>query len=217
VLSRGDAHFGDGAARDMTVKSEPRFFKTQAQWRAWLEKNHATKDELQVGLYRNHAAHLGVTYKQALDEALCFGWIDAVRHSIDADHWTIRFTPRKKSSIWSKVNLKRAQELLDEGLMHEAGKRAFLERNPKRQGLYSFENQPQSLTPELEQKLRANKKAWAFFAAEPPWYQRTCTFWVMSAKKDETRARRFAELLADSASGVRIKLTRYGPAKKAKA
>jgi uncharacterized protein YdeI (YjbR/CyaY-like superfamily) len=182
---------------------EPRFFASQEAWRAWLAANHAKSDELLVGFHKVATGKGGLTYKQALDEALAFGWIDAVRGGGD-DHWTIRFTPRRAKSIWSQVNIKRVGQLTKLGRMHPAGIRTFAERDEKRTNRYSFENRDAKLTPEDEKAFRADKKAWAWFEAAAPSYRRPAIWWVVSAKKDETRARRLATLIRDSAAGKRI-------------
>jgi uncharacterized protein YdeI (YjbR/CyaY-like superfamily) len=178
-------------------------FRTQGQFRAWLEKNHATAKELVLRCFKTHAKHRGIGYKEGLDEALCFGWIDGVRRSLDEDSFTVRFSPRKAKSLWSKVNIKRATELEAEGRMHAAGLAAFRARTGTAQAPYSFENKSIALDPAAEKKFRANKRAWEFFQAQPPWYRRTCIFWVMSAKREETRAARLARLIEVCAKGMR--------------
>ena len=177
-------------------------FRSSARFRAWLARNHARRTELLVSCAKAGAGS-GLTYKQALDEALCFGWIDGVRRSIDETCFSVRFTPRKPRSYWSAVNVRRARELEAEGRMHAAGLAAFrgrVERPPR----YSFESPAPVLAPELARRFRAEKRAWSDFQARPTWYRRTSTFWVMSAKKPETRARRFELLLACSRKGVTI-------------
>ncbi len=178
----------------------PKFFKTPADWRKWLERNHDKAEELWVGFYKKDSGKPSITWPESVDGALCFGWIDGVRKSIDEVSYMIRFTPRKPSSIWSAINLKRVEELTKLGLMHAAGLKVFQARDLKKSGRYSFEQEkPQKLDEAYEKKLRANKKAWAFFQAQPPWYQRTSSFWIMSAKQEETRLRRLAILIDDSA------------------
>jgi len=188
---------------------EPTSFRSSAQFRAWLSKHHAQKTELLLSCAKVGAGK-GLTYKQALDEALCFGWIDGVRRSIDETCFSVRFTPRKPKSYWSAVNIRRARELEAEGRMHAAGLAAFrgrVEREPK----YSFESPSRAFAPELERRFRARKRAWADFQARPPWYRRTSTFWVMHAKLPETRARRFALLLECSQKGVTIPMLTRKP------
>jgi uncharacterized protein YdeI (YjbR/CyaY-like superfamily) len=187
----------------MPVK--PTFFATPEKLRAWLEAHHATKKELLVGFYKKGSGKKSITWPESVDEALCFGWIDGVRHRIDDDAYTIRFTPRKRTSIWSAVNVARVAALTKLGKMTPAGLDAFAARTPERTGVYAFErNEAAKLTPEQEKKLRANRKAAAFFDAQPPGYRRVATHWVISAKREETRERRLATLIADCAAGRKI-------------
>ncbi len=188
-----------------TSRVKPRYFRSAAEFRKWLEKNHDKVDELWLGIYKKGASKKGITYKEAVDVALCFGWIDGLSKSIDDEHYMQRFTPRRAKSVWSAVNIKRAKELIDQGLMHPAGEKAFKERDPSKTGLYSFENQEQKLPPAFEKRFRAKKKAWEFFEAQPPGYRRAAIWWVISAKKDETKERRLGTLIEDSAAGRRIK------------
>lgn len=181
-----------------------KFFATPAALRTWLEKNHGKAHELWVGFYKKSSGKPSITWPEAVDQLLCFGWIDGVRKSVDDESYTIRVTPRKPRSVWSAINLKRVEELTKMGLMHPAGLAVFQARDPKKSGLYSFENRPQKLAPKYEKKLRANKKAWEFFQAQPPWYRRTASWWVSNAKKEETRLKRLATLIADSAQGKTI-------------
>ena len=201
-----------------TTKSrvEPLFFASAAEFGRWLKKNHAKESELLVGYCKVGSAKPSMSWAESVDQALCFGWIDGVRRSLGEDAYTIRFTPRKPTSIWSAVNVARVAELTKLGKMRPAGERAFAARTPERTGVYSFERAAAAkLTPAQEKRLRSNRKAAAFFDAQAPWYRRTAIHWVISAKKEETRERRMAELIADSAAGRTIKpLTRPG-AKKA--
>src|SRR5579864_4374383 len=187
----------------------PRFFKSAVDFRAWLKKNHATASELLIGLYKKELQR-GITYPEALDEALSFGWIDGVRKQITANAYTIRFTPRKRGSIWSQVNIRRVQELIASGRMSEPGLRAFQERDQAKARLYSYEREQAKLDRVLEAILRANEKAASFFDAQPPGYKRTAIFWVMSAKKEETRVRRMERLIERSAKGARIDMLSPG-------
>src|SRR6266487_3449043 len=171
-----------------------RFFNSPSDFRQWLEKNHDKASELWLGFYKKSAGKTGITYAEALDEALCFGWIDGVRKSIDDISYMIRFTPRKSRSIWSLVNTKRAEELRKLGRMKQSGLAAFQQRDPRRTGVYSFERAASKLGPVYEKKFRANKDAWDFFQNQPPGYRRLASFWVASAKKEETRLRRLAQL-----------------------
>jgi uncharacterized protein YdeI (YjbR/CyaY-like superfamily) len=177
-----------------------RAFAGPAEFRAWLAKNHATATELFVRCSKAHVA-LGLTYRQALDEALCVGWIDGVRHGVDAVSFSVRFTPRKPRSAWSTINIKRFQQLQAEKRVKPAGLRAF-EAGVKSH--YSFESRPRVLAPAYLRSFRSNKRAWAFFEAQPPWYRRSCSFWVMSAKQPATRKRRLAELISRSERGEGI-------------
>lgn len=184
------------------------FFATPADFRRWLEKNHDEAPELLVGFYKKGSGKPSITWPESVDEALCFGWIDGVRRRIDDESYSIRFSPRRVRSIWSNVNTKRVAELTKQGRMHPSGVEAFKLRDPKRSGIYSFEQREkdQKLGAAYAAKFRANKKAWAFFQAQPPGYQRLASLWVMSAKQDETRTRRLAVLIDDSAAGRRIGL-----------
>ena len=183
-----------------------KFFATPARWRAWLEKNHDKKTELLVGFYKRGTKKPSLTWPESVDEALCFGWIDGVRKSLGDEAYTIRFTPRKKTSIWSAVNVSRVAALEKAGKMHASGRAAFAHRTEARTGVYSFERQSAAkLTPAQEKKLRANAKASKWFDAQAPWYKRGALHWVTSAKREETREKRLAELIADCAAGQRIK------------
>lgn len=184
---------------------KPTFFQSAVDLRAWLDQHHAADRELLVGFYKKESGR-GITYPEALDEALSFGWIDGVRKRIDAEAYTIRFTPRKPGSIWSAVNIRRVHELTSQGLMKPSGLRVFQERDERKTRQYSYERDHARLAPALDATLRANRKASSFFDAQPPGYRKVVTHWVMSAKKEETRARRFAVLLERSASGARIDL-----------
>jgi uncharacterized protein YdeI (YjbR/CyaY-like superfamily) len=183
------------------MTSRPKGFSGPAEFRAWLAKNHATATELFLRCAKVQAARRGVTYRQALDEALCIGWIDGVRHSVDATSFSVRFTPRKPKSAWSTVNIKRFLELQSEGRVRPAGRKAFEARVENQ---YSFESRPQALASAYLRRFRSHRRAWAFFEAQPPWYRRTCSFWVMSAKLPETRERRLALLVARSQRGEGI-------------
>jgi uncharacterized protein YdeI (YjbR/CyaY-like superfamily) len=178
--------------------STPRAFRGPGEFRSWLAKEKARTTELLVRCFKTHAAGDGLTYRQALDEALCFGWIDGVRRSVDDRSFSVRFSPRKAKSKWSTVNIKRMRELLAAGRVRPPGKAAFDVRVKSR---YSFESRPQGLPPSFRKAFQARPRAWRFFEAQPRWYRRTSAFWVMSAKKPETRDRRFGALVADSEAG----------------
>jgi uncharacterized protein YdeI (YjbR/CyaY-like superfamily) len=183
---------------------KPKFFSSSAQFRQWLEENHDRATELLVGFHKKSSARKSVTYNEALDEALCFGWIDGVRKNLNETSYTIRFTPRKARSIWSNVNVNHVERLIKEKRMHAAGLEAYARRDPKLTGIYAFENRPKELAPEYEKTFRANKIAWKFFEEQPPGYKHLAIFFVMGAKKEETRTKRLQRLIESSANGVRI-------------
>jgi uncharacterized protein YdeI (YjbR/CyaY-like superfamily) len=185
---------------------KPIFFATQAELRKWFNKNHKTAEELLLGYYKVGSGQPSVTWPQSVDEALCFGWIDGVRRSIDAESYTIRFTPRRTRSIWSAVNIKRAGELKELGLMKPAGLKAFEGRDPQRAQLYSSEQRTVAWPPALEKQFKRNKAAWEFFGKQPPSYRKTIGWWVVSAKKEETQQKRLARLTEASAASQRIDL-----------
>jgi uncharacterized protein YdeI (YjbR/CyaY-like superfamily) len=196
----------------VNTPSDITFFATPAVFRAWLRKHHARSRELWVGFHKRVTGKPSITWPESVDAALCFGWIDGVRLSIDETSYTIRFTPRKPTSTWSAINIKRVEELTRRGLMQPAGVSAFEARSEAKSAIYAYEQRHAAkLTAEQERRFRANKRAWAFFEAQPPWYRRTATWWVVSAKRADTRARRLDTLIEDSAAGRTIKhLTRPG-------
>jgi len=183
---------------------KPRFFATPAELRRFLRAHHASSQEQWIGFYKRASGRPSVTYKQALDEALCHGWIDGVRKSLDAERWMIRFSPRRPRSFWSQVNLKRMAELLAAGQVSAAGKRVYEARERRPRTGYSYENRPKRLAPAREKAFRAEAAAWAFFAAQAPSYQRAAFFWIEGAAKDETKARRLASLIEVSRRGERL-------------
>src|SRR5688572_18622378 len=194
------------AAPKQTSKA-PKFFKTPAELRRWLEKNHDKEDELLVGLYKKGSGKTSIDWPQVVEEVLCFGWIDGVRRSLDDESYVNRITPRRKGSNWSAINIAKVQELIAQGRMTPAGLAAFEARSADKEAPYSYENRDQAkLDAAAERKLKANKAAWEFFQSRPPWYRRTATFWVVSAKREETRQRRLEQLIADSAAGRLIGL-----------
>jgi uncharacterized protein YdeI (YjbR/CyaY-like superfamily) len=181
-----------------------RFFSSASSFHNWLKKNHDQVAELWVGFHKKTSGKKSITYPEALDEALCFGWIDGLRKTIDESSYTIRFTPRKAKSTWSVVNTKRATQLSKLGLMQPAGLEAFALRDPKRSGIYSFETAPRELSALYKTRFRANKKAWEYFQQQPPGYQRVACYWVMSAKREETQMRRLDQLVSESGNGRRL-------------
>jgi uncharacterized protein YdeI (YjbR/CyaY-like superfamily) len=183
---------------------KPVFFRSGEEFRSWLERNHDRTNEVQVGFHKKGAGRTGITYQEAVDEALCFGWIDGVRNRIDETRYMNRFTPRKPQSMWSLKNTRRVEELKKLGRMNPAGLRVFEERDRAGSGLYSFEQGSAKLGGDQEQRFRANRKAWTFWEAQPPGYRKTATWWVISAKRPETRARRLERLIEDSANGRRV-------------
>jgi uncharacterized protein YdeI (YjbR/CyaY-like superfamily) len=191
----------------MVADVEPRnviFFSSPAELRDWLAGNGDLESELWVGLYRKASGRQSLTWAQVVDQALCFGWIDGIRKRIDADSFTNRLTPRRRGSTWSAVNIRRFGELRAEGLVLPAGLRAFEARDPAKSALYSYEQRNPELDPASLARLRSNDAAWQFWQAQPTSYRRPATWWIVSAKKDETRQRRLETLIEDSAAGRRI-------------
>ncbi len=185
-----------------------RFFRDENAFRSWLQNNHVTAIEIVVGFRKKESGKPSITYPEARDQALCFGWIDGVRRSLDNVSYTVRFTPRKPRSIWSNVNIARVEALRKAGQMTPAGETAFASRDEKRSGIYAFENRSKTFEPVQLKQFQSNKRAWDFFQSQAPWYRRTATYYVISAKKQETRQKRLAQLIADSAAGLRIKQLR---------
>ena len=181
----------------------PRYFKSGAEFRRWLDKHHDAARELWVGFYNKASGKGGLTYPEAVDEALCFGWIDGVKKRVDESSYVHRFTPRTRDSYWSAVNTKRLGQLLESGVVAPAGREAFERRDRKKTEKYSFERKNPAFDAAIERAFKANANAWTFFCAQPPGYQRLLTFWVMSAKQEETRLRRLAVLVEKSAKGKR--------------
>ncbi|MFL6246166.1 MAG: YdeI/OmpD-associated family protein [Thermoanaerobaculia bacterium] len=182
----------------------PRFFATPEEFRAWLEKHHATEKELLVGFRRKDSGKPSITWPESVDEALCYGWIDGVRKSLDDVSYTIRFTPRQRKSKWSAVNIKRVGELTKLGRMKPAGLKVFEERDASQSEGYSYERREAHLTPAMEKRFRANKTAWKFWEAQPPYYKRMLSWYVIGAKREETKNARLEKLIAASAEGRRI-------------
>jgi uncharacterized protein YdeI (YjbR/CyaY-like superfamily) len=180
------------------------FFKTPSDLRKWFAANHASLAEIWVGFYKKDSGKPSITWPQSVDEALCFGWIDGIRKSIDDLSYKIRFTPRKTRSIWSSVNIKRAQELIEQGLMQPAGLKAFAAREENRSGIYSYEQRSPELPDQYAKKLKKDRTAWKFFQEQPPSYRKAANWWVQSAKKEETRLKRLERLIQLSAARQRI-------------
>ncbi|MCG6989680.1 MAG: YdeI/OmpD-associated family protein [Gemmatimonadetes bacterium] len=190
--------------------TKPRFFKTRAAFTGWLAKNHDRATELWVGFYKKASGKPGLTWPESVDAALCFGWIDGVRKSMDDESYMIRFSPRREGSIWSAVNIRSARRLVESGEMQPSGLKAFERRREDRSRVYSFEQGRVALGRDQERRLRANAKAWTYWKAQPPSYRRTVTHWVMSAKREETRERRFDALIEDSEAGRWVRPMRIG-------
>ena len=187
------------------------FFKSPADFRRWLEKNHDKATELMVGFYKRGSGRPSITWPESVDQALCFGWIEGVRRRIDEESYSIRFSPRRRGSVWSAINIKKATELQEQGLMHAAGVREFEKRKEYKSRIYSYENALRALDPKHEKRFRANKKAWKYFSEQPPWYRRVIIYWVVSAKKHVIGARRLARLIEDSAHQRRVGLLALKP------
>lgn len=193
----------------------PVFFPTPADLRKWFQAHHATEAELLVGYYKKDSGQPSITWPESVDEALCVGWIDSIRRSLDDRRYTIRFTPRKPGSVWSAVNIKRANELIAQGRMRPAGLKAFEARKENRSGIYSYEQRSPELVEPYSKKLRQNKAAWAFYQAQPPSYRKAVNWWVVSAKQEATRLKRLNQLIDLSAQGRPLpQFTRRSPAKK---
>ena len=190
--------------------SEPKpiFFNSPQEFYDWLEEHHETADEVYVGFFKQHTGKRAMSWSEAVDQALCFGWIDTRSNAIDEDRYMQRFTPRRPGSNWSKINVEKVAKLTEAGLMRPAGIAAFEKRTDDKTGVYSFERENPELTPEYEKRLRTNKAAADYFDSRPPWYRRTAIHLVTSAKREETRERRLAQLIEDSAAGRDIKQLR---------
>jgi uncharacterized protein YdeI (YjbR/CyaY-like superfamily) len=194
---------------------KPKFFPSPSTWHAWLEEHHDEHEELWVGFHKVGSGKPSITWPEAVDGALCFGWIDGVRKSLGETSYVIRFTPRRTKSIWSAVNIKRVAELRVLGLMRTKGAQAFERRTGNRSEIYAYEQRMGAkLSAAYEKKFRANKKAWKFFQAQPPWYRRTSSWRVISANKEETRLTRLAQLIDDSEHERAIPELRRGTGKR---
>jgi len=180
---------------------KPKFFRTPEDFRIWLEKNHTTATELWVGFYKRDSGKRSITWPESVDQALCFGWIDGVRKRVDEISYQIRFTPRRRGSIWSATNIKRAKELVEQHRMRPTGLRAFAARIENKSGIYSYEQRTTELEESHATHLKKNKAAWNFFQIQPPSYRKMISWWIVSAKKEETRMARLAKLISESAKG----------------
>ena len=178
-----------------------KFFRSALELRAWFARHHDAADELIVGYYKKSSGKGGLTWSESVDEALSFGWIDGIRHRLDDDRYTNRFTPRRPGSVWSAINIKRVEQLKAEGRMRPAGLAAFERRKENKSGIYSYEQRPQTLPEPYLSRFKKNNKAWTLFEGQPAWRRKALTWWVISAKKEETRQKRLAALIADCAEG----------------
>lgn len=189
----------------MLPVTEPTFFESPTAWRAWLDEHHLGAAEVWVGYYKKGTGRPSLTWPESVEQALCFGWIDGIRRSLGPESYMIRFTPRRPTSIWSAVNLATYADLERRGLVTDAGRAAHERRREDRTAVYSFENSDAAtFTPEQEALFRADDAAWAFFAARPASYRTAAVWWVVSAKREDTRQRRLAQLIADSAAGQTV-------------
>jgi uncharacterized protein YdeI (YjbR/CyaY-like superfamily) len=180
----------------------PTFFAKQTDFRKWLQKNHQKETELLVGFYKVGSGKPSMTWSQSVDEALCFGWIDGVRKSIDKDSYQIRFSQRKPTSIWSAINIQKVETLTKQGLMQPAGLASFERRTDRKSKIYSYEKEAEELTPDFKKQFKANKKAWEYFQSLAPSYKKISTHWVMSAKQETTQQKRLQQLISESAAGT---------------
>ena len=192
------------------VQIKPVFFPTQKDLRKWFEKNHKKEKELFVGYYKVSTGKPSVSWSQSVDEALCFGWIDGVRKSVDEESYCIRFTPRNPKSNWSAINIKKAEDLIKLQLMKPGGFELFNLRKEEKSRIYNYENAAVEFEKSYEKKLKTNKKAWEYFQSTPPSYRKVTTRWVMSAKQEATRLKRLNELITSSANNQKIKAMNYG-------
>jgi uncharacterized protein YdeI (YjbR/CyaY-like superfamily) len=192
----------------------PTFFPTPAEFRQWLNQHHAVKKELWVGFYKKDSRIPSITWSESVDQALCFGWIDGIRKSIDDNSYKIRFTPRKPGSIWSAININKIEVLTAEGLMFPAGLAAYEKRQDHKSRIYAYEMEPMTLHETFEQQLQSNEKALAFFMSQAPSYRKTAIKWVMTAKQETTRQSRLNTLIADSEAGQKIAPLRYSDKKR---
>jgi len=184
---------------------KPKYFRSPEAFRLWLKSNHSSAKELWVGYHKKAAGKASLTWPESVDEALCYGWIDGIRNTVDETRYTIRFTPRSPSSSWSAVNIRRARALIKEGRMRASGLQAFKRRHTSQPQRYSYENRPTDLPPTYLKRLKANKEAWSFYRSQPPWYRRAATWWIISATREETKLKRLSALIRDLALGRTIR------------
>jgi len=189
---------------DRLILVKPRFFKTPSAFRNWLAANHDKSKELWVGFYKKDSAKPSITWPESVDEALCFGWIDGIRKRIDSDSYMIRFTPRKTGSVWSAVNIRNVERLIKEQRMQPAGLTAFAARKEYRSGIYSYEQRSPELVEPYAAQFKQYKTAWKFFQAQPPSYRKMMNWYIVSAKREETRLKRLGKLIEASARGRRL-------------
>ena len=190
--------------KEKSPPMKPKFFSSQSDFRKWLEKNHKNEAELLVGYYKVDSGKPSMTWSQSVDVALCFGWIDGIRKKVDNDSYCIRFTPRRKTSTWSAVNIAKVEELTRKRLMRPAGLAAFEHRKEEKSRVYSFESETKTFARRFEKRFKANKKAWKFFTARSPSYRKMILHWIMSAKQETTRLRRLDKAIAESTKGRRV-------------
>lgn len=183
---------------------KPLFFSSQLEFRKWLNKNHKKETELLVGFYKVGSGKPSMTWSQSVDEALCFGWIDGIRKSLDEVSYCIRFTPRRPTSVWSIININKVKKLTEQGLMKPAGQEVFRKRKKEKSGIYSFENDAKIFTENFENTFMANKKAWAFFTIQAPSYKKTIIHWIMTAKQEKTRLTRLDKTITESEKQKRL-------------
>ena len=183
---------------------EPRFFQTQKDFRRWLEENHEKESEIIVGFYNIKSGKKTMTWSEAVDQALCFGWIDGVRRRVDEESYSNRFTPRRPNSNWSAVNIKKVEELTAKGLMKPAGIAAYKKRKDEKSAVYAYENELKQFSEEFEKRFKANEMAWRFFEKQANWYKKQMINWVMTAKQEATRERRLAKLISESENEKRL-------------
>lgn len=180
------------------------FFKTLDEFRSWMDVNHQTMKELWVGFYKSSLKREGIAYPDSVDVALCYGWIDGIRKSIDSESYCNRFTPRKPRSNWSEINIAKVHKLIEQGLMKPAGLKLFEQRMERRAGEYSYENKPEKLSDDLETVFRSNEKAWKYFNSLSPSHRKTVYFWIMSAKQESTKMSRLIKLIDASEAGKKL-------------